>query len=157
MKRSKLGLLLTNIPLWNKMFLISCVIAISLDPLFFYIPIIDEDNKCLGKDKNLRIAALLSRSLTDIIFLLHFVYEVYEAIKTRNSTFTVVRRTTWHSKSKIQKLIEFAKGIPQKMSWLSLSIVIDFLALLPIPQVRQTKLCQVNYQLAATGKLTSKF
>ncbi|KAG8058620.1 hypothetical protein GUJ93_ZPchr0002g26071 [Zizania palustris] len=32
---------------WNKIFVISCLIAVSVDPLFFYIPVIDSDNTCL--------------------------------------------------------------------------------------------------------------
>jgi cyclic nucleotide gated channel len=27
---------------WNKIFVLTCVIAISLDPLFFYIPVVDD-------------------------------------------------------------------------------------------------------------------
>ena len=32
---------------WDTIFVVACVIAVSLDPLFFYIPIIDREKKCL--------------------------------------------------------------------------------------------------------------
>ncbi|GFY97446.1 cyclic nucleotide-gated channel 13 [Actinidia rufa] len=32
---------------WNKIFVITCVIAVSLDPLFFYVPVINGVRKCL--------------------------------------------------------------------------------------------------------------
>ena len=39
---------------YNKILLVSCVIAVSVDPLFFYIPIINDGKRCLVLDKRLR-------------------------------------------------------------------------------------------------------
>ncbi|KAL7604809.1 hypothetical protein Lser_V15G15721 [Lactuca serriola] len=39
---------------WNKTFLLCSVIALSLDPLFFYIPIIDGTKRCLDVDTSWR-------------------------------------------------------------------------------------------------------
>ncbi|KAJ0017169.1 hypothetical protein Pint_11094 [Pistacia integerrima] len=39
--------------------LISCVIAVSVDPLFFYVPVLDTRVKCLGFDRKLRISAIV--------------------------------------------------------------------------------------------------
>ncbi|KAK6142697.1 hypothetical protein DH2020_023045 [Rehmannia glutinosa] len=47
---------------WNKIFVLSCVIAVSLDPLFFYIPVVDGKNLCLSLDENLEIIACVLRS-----------------------------------------------------------------------------------------------
>ncbi|CAB4276712.1 unnamed protein product [Prunus armeniaca] len=44
---------------------------VSIDPLFFYIPIINDEKKCLAIDKNLRTAALCLRALLDAVFALH--------------------------------------------------------------------------------------
>ncbi|PHT45105.1 hypothetical protein CQW23_14263 [Capsicum baccatum] len=49
----------------NKIFILSCVIAISLDPLFLYIPVIDNDNKCLGFDRPLEVTASVFRSFNE--------------------------------------------------------------------------------------------
>ncbi|PQM42660.1 cyclic nucleotide-gated ion channel 1-like [Prunus yedoensis var. nudiflora] len=70
---------LLSASLWNKIIVISCVIAVSLDPLFFYIPFIDKEKKCLGMDKKLRNVAIILRSLTDITFLVHIGYQILEA------------------------------------------------------------------------------
>ena len=61
---------------WNKIFLTSYLIAVIIDPLFFYVPIINEHRKCLGMDQKLRIVALVLRTVTDLFYILHifFVY-----------------------------------------------------------------------------------
>ncbi|KAK7845256.1 cyclic nucleotide-gated ion channel 1 [Quercus suber] len=45
--------------IWNVTFIVSCMIAVSLDPLFFYLPVINEDRKCLALDTKLKIIANL--------------------------------------------------------------------------------------------------
>ncbi|BFG13912.1 hypothetical protein CerSpe_001850 [Prunus speciosa] len=144
--------------IWNKMFVISCVFAVSLDPLFFYILIIDQQNKCLQMDKMLQTVALVLRSLTDIIFLLHFIYEICDGPKTQTKkkslssgtklaldtlkTMAPNTQSNGQSNSKVEigehsgpkskiRLIDAQELMP----WLSVSIIIDFFALLPIPQI----------------------
>ncbi|BFG13911.1 hypothetical protein CerSpe_001860 [Prunus speciosa] len=144
--------------IWNKMFVISCVFAVSLDPLFFYILIIDQQNKCLQMDKMLQTVALVLRSLTDIIFLLHFIYEICDGPKTQTKkkslssgtklaldtlkTMAPNTQSNGQSNSKVEigehsgpkskiRLIDAQELMP----WLSVSIIIDFFALLPIPQL----------------------
>ena len=59
---------------WNGEILVFCrAIALSLDPLFFYVPVIKEDKKCIGLNKVLWTIAVVSRSVTDVIHLVHFV------------------------------------------------------------------------------------
>ncbi|PQP93095.1 hypothetical protein Pyn_14016 [Prunus yedoensis var. nudiflora] len=113
------------LPLWNKIFVIACVIAVSLDPLFFYIPNINEKYKCLGKDKKLRTAALLLRSLMDLTFVIHMVHQIRVTAKIMASE-EVSRRgkSDWLCRRR-----ELVKAMP----WFS--ILIDFLAALPIPQL----------------------
>ncbi len=53
---------------WNKIFVLACVLAVSLDPLLFYVPVIDDDNKCLDKDRKMEITAGVLRSFTDIFY-----------------------------------------------------------------------------------------
>lgn len=62
--------------MWNRMFLTSYVIAVIIDPLFFYVPIINEDRKCLGMDQKLKIVALVLRSVTDLFYILHVVFRI---------------------------------------------------------------------------------
>ncbi|BBH05311.1 hypothetical protein Prudu_016664 [Prunus dulcis] len=112
------------LPLWNKIFVIACVIAVSLDPLFFYIPNINEKYKCLGKDKKLRTAALLLRTLMDLTFVIHMVHQIRVTAKIVASEHVSRRgKSDWLCRRR-----ELVKAMP----WFS--ILIDFLAALPIPQ-----------------------
>ncbi|PQQ21481.1 uncharacterized protein Pyn_07729 [Prunus yedoensis var. nudiflora] len=107
-----------TLELWNNVFVISCVVAVSLDPLFLYIPIINEKNKCVGMDKKLRTAALVLRSLTDIIFVVRIIHQI--------------RTKLADSDAPAEGSDETSRG----WKWRSFfPIMVDFLAILPIPQV----------------------
>ncbi|VVA34052.1 PREDICTED: cyclic [Prunus dulcis] len=127
---------LLSASLWNKIIVISCVIAVSLDPLFFYIPFIDKEKKCLGMDKKLRNVALILRSLTDITFLVHIGYQIWEA---GNKAYKAITRGNtqgqkdWQPTLKNNEIIPFAKKFAGYLSWLS--FLTDLLAVLPMPQV----------------------
>ncbi|PRQ58727.1 putative potassium channel, voltage-dependent, ERG [Rosa chinensis] len=69
---------------WDTTFVISCVIAVSLDPLFFYIPTINGEEKCLEMDTKLMIVSLVLRSFTDIIFIWDIIYQMYKATAIAN-------------------------------------------------------------------------
>ncbi|KAL2934420.1 putative cyclic nucleotide-gated ion channel 13 [Bienertia sinuspersici] len=47
----------------------------ALDPLFFYIPIIDGKNNCLKLDSNLEIIACILRTITELFYLLHIILQ----------------------------------------------------------------------------------
>ena len=61
--------------IWNVMFIVSCMIAVSLDPLFFYLPVIHEDRKYLALDTKLKIIAICLRSVTNFIHLLNIILQ----------------------------------------------------------------------------------
>ncbi|KAK4564798.1 hypothetical protein RGQ29_006744 [Quercus rubra] len=93
---------------WYKILLVSSrAIALSLDPLFFFVPVIHEDKKCISEDKKMWINAIFWRSVLDFIYLVHFV--VY-----------------FHKKKK-------EKGKSQWYLWMR--FVFNILVILPIPQV----------------------
>ncbi|XP_062003276.1 cyclic nucleotide-gated ion channel 1-like isoform X1 [Rosa rugosa] len=117
---------LLSISFWNKMFVIACVIAVSLDPLFFYIPIIDEEEKCLAEDKELRTIALILRSLTDVTFVVNIIYHVCEAI---NAAY----RKREEKKPELASDWEFAKLVVGKLAWRS--TLTSILAVFPMPQL----------------------
>ncbi|KAI4383163.1 hypothetical protein MLD38_009036 [Melastoma candidum] len=54
---------------WSLLFVLNLVAA-SFDPLFFYIPIIDDKSKCLKLDRNLGITAISLRFCADIFQLI---------------------------------------------------------------------------------------
>ncbi|CAI9092525.1 OLC1v1027784C2 [Oldenlandia corymbosa var. corymbosa] len=106
---------------WNKIFVISCVIAVSLDPLFFYIPLVDNEKKCLGLDKKLEVTASVLRSFTDIFYLIHIIFQFRTGFIAPSSRV-------------------FGRGVLVEDSWaiakryLSSYFLIDILAVLPLPQ-----------------------
>lgn len=89
-------------------FLISSFIGVSLDPLFLYIPLIDENTKCLMLDNGLKKIALILRTITDFRYILR----IFRTIKGG-----------FQESSKIMKIV--------------MNLVIDVVAVLPIPQVRE--------------------
>ncbi|XP_050260442.1 cyclic nucleotide-gated ion channel 1-like isoform X1 [Quercus robur] len=60
--------------------------AVSLDPLFFYVPVIKEDKKCIGLNEVLWTIAIVSRSVTDVVYLVHFVVKSYKERGSKANT-----------------------------------------------------------------------
>ncbi|XP_062223605.1 cyclic nucleotide-gated ion channel 1-like isoform X1 [Phragmites australis] len=107
---------------WNKIFVVSCLIAVSVDPLFLYIPVIDGDNNCLYLDKKLEITASILRFFTDIFYLLHIIFQFRTGFIAPSSR--VFGQGV---------LVEDTFAITKR--YLSMYFVVDFLAVLPLPQV----------------------
>ncbi|KAK2654293.1 hypothetical protein Ddye_014149 [Dipteronia dyeriana] len=63
-------------PLRNWISLMLCVMSISMDPLFFYIPVIKMDKNCLDLDTKLGVIACVFRSVIDIFYIIHIVYYI---------------------------------------------------------------------------------
>ena len=98
---------------WSKIFLVSCVIGVSIDPLFLYIPVINEDEKCLAMDQKMKIVAVVLRTLTDFTYLLHLIFRLKDALS-------------------MAKLL----GSSIYNEFPRFYLFIDVLAILPHPQVR---------------------
>lgn len=133
------------LPMWNKLFIISCVCAVSLDPLFFYIPIINEDRKCLGLDQNLKKAALILRSITDLSYIVHIIFKIRTLVKEVDTSGASEASKVVSSKGK--KLVKDGLIIAKKI-WRS-CILIDILSVLPLPQVREALNCSICCMEAA--------
>ncbi|XP_023874034.1 cyclic nucleotide-gated ion channel 1 [Quercus suber] len=93
-------------PWYRQIFVFFRALAVSLDPLFFYVPLIKEDKKCIGLNKVVWTIATVSRSVIDVVFLVHFVVEY------------MIRRGEL---KKDRRRLRF--------------IMLNVLAILPIPQV----------------------
>ncbi|GMH00426.1 hypothetical protein Nepgr_002265 [Nepenthes gracilis] len=107
---------------WNKIFLISCVLSIALDPLFFYIPVVDGRQKCLRFDSTLETLVCFLRTLTDLFYLVHIVFQFRTGFISPSSR--VLGRG---------ELIKDPVSIAQR--YLSSHFLVDILAVLPLPQV----------------------
>ncbi|KAL6293983.1 hypothetical protein ACE6H2_002125 [Prunus campanulata] len=115
---------------WKQIFTTSCVFAVSLDPLFLYIPIINQDMNCLRLDQNLKIAALTLRSVTDLFYIMDIIIEICTSKIWSSLTIEL------HHISKSEFLGNTFLPTLAKKIWQSY-ILIDIVAILPLPQVRQ--------------------
>lgn len=108
--------------LWNKLFVISCILAVSIDPLFFYLPVYSKSPKCLGIDRKLAIVATTLRTVIDVFYLIHM------ALQFRTAYIAPSSRVFGRG-----ELVIDPKQIAKRYLWSY--FIIDFLAVLPIPQV----------------------
>lgn len=86
---------------------LASIIHMLLDPLFLYVPLINEDIKCVTVDNRLKIAALVLRSVSDLRYLVRIIVRIKDGERG------------------FQSLKKIAK-----------STAVDTVSLLPIPQVR---------------------
>ncbi|KAK3156502.1 hypothetical protein QOZ80_2AG0108100 [Eleusine coracana subsp. coracana] len=107
---------------WNKIFVISCLISVAVDSLFFYTPAIDGDNNCVYLDEKLEIIASILRSLVDVFYVLRIVFQF------RTGFFATSSRVFGP-----RVLVKDARAIAKR--YLSTNFLVDFLAVLPLPQV----------------------
>ncbi|KAI7746967.1 hypothetical protein M8C21_030485, partial [Ambrosia artemisiifolia] len=107
---------------WNKAFLICSVVALSLDPLFLYIPIVDGTQNCLDVDHNLANVLCVLRSFADILYVFHIFINFRTMILVPASS-RVIGRSKYIDK-------------PQRVAkrYLMSYFIIDVLAALPLPQ-----------------------
>ncbi|KAL5730901.1 putative cyclic nucleotide-gated ion channel 5 [Ranunculus cassubicifolius] len=60
--------------LWNRLFVLSCIIAVSVDPLFYYLPFIHESS-CLGIDRKLARITTVLRTIVDCFYIIHMLFQ----------------------------------------------------------------------------------
>lgn len=107
---------------WNKIFVLSCLIAVSIDPLFFYIPVIDDGKKCLSRDKKMETTATVLRSFSDIFYIIHIIFQFRTGFIAPSSRV-------------------FGRGVLVQDAWaiakryMASYFLVDILAVLPLPQV----------------------
>jgi len=96
--------------------------AISVDPLFFYIPVIDDSKKCLDLDGPLKITASVLRTFFDLFYILHIIFQFRTGFIAPSSR--VFGRG---------ELVVDPSAIVMK--YLSSYFSIDILSIIPLPQV----------------------
>eukprot|EP00262_Sarcandra_glabra_P006511 TRINITY_DN1883_c0_g3_i2.p1 TRINITY_DN1883_c0_g3~~TRINITY_DN1883_c0_g3_i2.p1 ORF type:complete len:716 (-),score=91.51 TRINITY_DN1883_c0_g3_i2:207-2354(-) len=125
---------------WNKIFVLSCVIAVSVDPLFFYIPVVNSEENCLDLDDKMITTASVLRSFTDIFYLIHIIFQFHTGFIAPSSR--VFGRGV---------LVEDPLAIAKR--YLSSYFLIDILAVLPLPQV---VILTIVHQLNGSAPLKAK-
>ncbi|KAA8535474.1 hypothetical protein F0562_030477 [Nyssa sinensis] len=109
---------------WNRIFIVSCLVALFVDPLYFYLPSI-RDNKefwCVKTDLNLRIVVTCFRTVADFFYLLHVI------IKFRTAYVAPSSRVFGRG-----ELVMDPKKIARR--YLRSDFFIDLIATLPLPQI----------------------
>ncbi|KAF5187296.1 Cyclic nucleotide-gated ion channel [Thalictrum thalictroides] len=107
---------------WNKFFVISCMVAIFVDPLFFFLLSVEKDNKCIVFDWVMATTIAVVRSVTDLIYLLHMLLQFRLAYVAPESR--VVGAGEWVDQP---KKIAF--------NYLYGNFFIDVFVVLPLPQI----------------------
>ncbi|CAJ2631331.1 unnamed protein product [Trifolium pratense] len=108
---------------WNEIFLITCVMAVSVDPLFFYIPVIVGKNKCLDLNEPLQTTASVLRTFFDLFYILRIIFQFRTGFLAPSSR--VFGRG---------ELMNDPFAIMKRYS-LSSHFIIDILSIIPLPQV----------------------
>ncbi|KAF2301528.1 hypothetical protein GH714_025516 [Hevea brasiliensis] len=108
--------------LWNRLFVIACILAVSVDPLFFYLPVFNYKMVCLGMDTNLAATITAVRTMLDAFHLLRMALQFRTAFVAPSSR--VFGRG--------ELVIDPAQIAAR---YLSRYFIVDFLSVLPLPQV----------------------
>ncbi|KAI8570150.1 hypothetical protein RHMOL_Rhmol01G0010900 [Rhododendron molle] len=109
---------------WNRIFIFSCLVALFVDPLYFYLPSITGkgSSQCVKSDLNLRIVVTCFRTIADLFYLLHVV------IKFRTAFVAPSSRVFGRG-----ELVMDPKKIAQR--YIRSDFFIDLIATLPLPQI----------------------
>ncbi|KAG0609672.1 hypothetical protein M758_7G005300 [Ceratodon purpureus] len=106
---------------WNIFFVASCLVAVSVDPLFYYLPIVDNNNNCIQIAGGLKKAVTVFRTMTDFFYMIHMFLQFRTAFIAPSSR--VFGRGELVTDPKM-----IATRYLMKDFWL------DLLAVLPVPQ-----------------------
>uniref|UniRef100_M4EMD8 Cyclic nucleotide-binding domain-containing protein n=2 Tax=Brassica campestris TaxID=3711 RepID=M4EMD8_BRACM len=74
------------VQIWTKFFAVSSLLAIFIDPLFFFIILVQKNNKCIVIDWPIATAFVIVRTLTDVIFFANMLLQFRLAYVAREST-----------------------------------------------------------------------
>lgn len=109
---------------WNRVFIVSCLVALFVDPLYFYLPAVggNEGSWCIKTDLNLRIVVTCFRTIADFFYLLHMI------IKFRTAYVAPSSRVFGRG-----ELVMDPKKIAQR--YIRSDFFIDLVATLPLPQI----------------------
>lgn len=111
---------------WNRVFIVACLVALFIDPLYFFLPSISmgqtEQSQCVKTDLNLRILVTCFRTVADFFYLLHVI------IKFRTAYVAPSSRIFGRG-----ELIMDPKKIARR--YIRTDFFIDLIATLPLPQI----------------------
>ncbi|KAL4578826.1 hypothetical protein LXL04_014957 [Taraxacum kok-saghyz] len=107
---------------WNQFLVISCLCAIFIDPLFFYLLSVNKECKCIMINWPMTKTIVIFRSMTDLIYLLHILVQFRLAFVSPESRVVGAGDLVDH---------------PRKIAlhYLSGFFFLDLFIVLPIPEI----------------------
>ncbi|KAL1204532.1 putative cyclic nucleotide-gated ion channel 14 [Cardamine amara subsp. amara] len=109
---------------WNRIFLFWCLVALYVDPLFFFLSSVKRTGRssCMTTDLKLGIVITFFRTLADMFYVLHIV------IKFRTGYVSRTSRVFGRG-----ELVKDPKMIARR--YLRSDFIVDLIACLPLPQI----------------------
>ncbi|XP_024973474.1 probable cyclic nucleotide-gated ion channel 20, chloroplastic isoform X1 [Cynara cardunculus var. scolymus] len=107
---------------WNQFIVISCLLAIFIDPLFFYLLLTDKVHKCIVINWPMTQTIVVFRSMTDLIYLTHMLVQFRLAFISPESRVVGAG-----------DLVDHPKEIA--LHYLSGFFFLDLFIVLPLPQM----------------------
>ncbi|XP_043695912.1 probable cyclic nucleotide-gated ion channel 20, chloroplastic [Telopea speciosissima] len=107
---------------WNKFFVIACLLAIFVDPLFFFLLTVQEDNKCIVLNVPLTTTLVVFRTVTDFIYFIHMLIQFRLAYVAPESRVVGAGDFVVHPK---KIALHYLRGY----------FLIDLFVVLPLPQI----------------------
>ncbi|KAG4952698.1 hypothetical protein JHK85_046565 [Glycine max] len=107
---------------WNKCLAIFCLIAIFVDPLFFFLLYVEKDNKCIVINWPLTTALVLFRCVNDFVYFLNILLQFRLAYVSRESRVVGAGDLVDHPK---KIALHYLKGY----------FLIDLFVVFPLPQI----------------------
>jgi cyclic nucleotide gated channel, plant len=107
---------------WYRLFLVTCLVGLFVDPLYFYLLHTDGHNSCVSMDMGIGIIVTAVRTFADLFYLAHMILKFRIAFVAPSSR--VFGRG---------ELVRDPEQIA--IRYLKNDFIIDLAAMLPIPQV----------------------
>ncbi|KAK9996715.1 hypothetical protein SO802_021401 [Lithocarpus litseifolius] len=107
---------------WNKFFVISCLVAIFVDPLFFFLLYVLKDNKCIIINWPMTTTIVVFRSMTDLVYFFHMLLQFRLAYVAPESRVVGAG-----------ELVDHPKKIA--LNYICGYFFIDLFVVLPLPQI----------------------
>ncbi|KAL4632951.1 hypothetical protein ACB092_04G086900 [Castanea dentata] len=107
---------------WNKFLVISCLVAIFVDPLFFFLLYVQKDNKCIIINWPMTTTIVVFRSMTDLIYFFHMLLQFRLAYVAPESRVVGAGELVDHPK---KIALNYIRGY----------FFIDLFVVLPLPQI----------------------
>ncbi|KAJ7981013.1 cyclic nucleotide-gated channel 15 [Quillaja saponaria] len=106
---------------WNKIFLVACLVSLFVDPLFFYLPVV-QDEVCIDIGITLEVILIIIRSIADVFYVIQ-IFVRFRTAYIAPSSRVFGRGELVIDSSKIA------------IRYLSKGFWFDFIAALPLPQM----------------------